>query len=129
MARILVVDDDPSIRTACRAMLAHAGHEVACAEDGNQALRAFEAETFDLILMDIIMPDKEGLETIRQLRRSGARIPIIAMSGGGRAAGSSYLEVAMALGATRSLQKPFGVQRLVDAVAECLSLAKVATAA
>lgn len=123
MARILVVDDEPSVRTTFKAILARAGHEVACAGDGNQALRAFQAEKFDLILIDIIMPDKEGVETIRELRRMDARLPIIAVSGGGRAAGGSYLEIAMALGASRSLQKPVRSQQLVDAVAESLSAA------
>jgi len=116
MAKILLVDDDPDIRSLLKIMLTGQGHEVVEATDGTQALRQAEAEPFDLVLTDLIMPDKEGIETIMELRKKFPRIRIIAMSGGGVGRQEDYLGLAGKLGAMRTLAKPFGIQELNEAV-------------
>jgi DNA-binding response OmpR family regulator len=116
MAKILLVDDDPDIRSLLKIMLTGQGHEVVEATDGTQALRQAEAEPFDLVLTDLIMPDKEGIETIMELRKKFPRIRIIAMSGGGVGRQEDYLGLAGKLGAMRTFAKPFGIQELNEAV-------------
>jgi DNA-binding response OmpR family regulator len=123
MAHILVVDDEPLLRRTLRTILERAGHVVDEAGDGNQALRAFAAERPDLVITDIVMPDREGIETIAQLRGENPGVPIIAMSGGGSAGSTLFLELARQLGATRTLNKPIRQAELLAAVDACLTAA------
>lgn len=115
--RILVVDDDEQYRSLMQRTLERAGHQVVTAEDGTAAVVAAQDATLELVITDLIMPGKEGLETIMELRRLRPGLPLIAMSGGGRGNPGDYLKAARLLGATRTLEKPFGVQDLLDAVA------------
>jgi CheY-like chemotaxis protein len=115
MARILVVDDDHDICEVLAMGLKHAGHEVRVAADGASALRPF-----DLIITDIFMPGKEGIETIMEIRRDFPAVKVVAMSGGGRTGDLHYLRDAVALGAVRTLRKPFGRAELLDAVRAAL---------
>lgn len=114
--RILVVDDDDLVRMTMEAALAQAGHEVTLAEDGIDALRLFQADRFDLVITDIIMPGREGIETILELRRISASVPIIAISGGGRTQNLDFLSAAKALGANHALAKPFTPDALLAVV-------------
>jgi DNA-binding response OmpR family regulator len=116
MAKILLVDDDPDIRSLLKIMLTGEGHEVVEATDGAEALEVAQTQPFDLVLTDLIMPDKEGIETIMELRKKFPRIRIIAMSGGGVGRHGDYLGLAGKLGAMRTLAKPFGVNELKEAV-------------
>ena len=120
IAHILVVDDEAMVRRTLRAALELAGHRVREAEDGDSCLIAVRAEAPDLILMDIIMPNREGVETITALRRTGFDAPIVAISGGGRTGGMLFLETAAMLGATRTLHKPVRNTDLMNMIAECL---------
>jgi len=120
MSRILVVDDEAMLRRTLRAMLEKAGHTVAEAEDGREGLELFSAQPFDLVLTDIIMPNREGVETIGDIRRLNPKVPIIAMSGGGSAGGDLFLNLASQLGATRTLAKPIRQSDLIEAVNACL---------
>jgi CheY-like chemotaxis protein len=120
MAHILVVDDEPMLRRTLRAILENAGHTVAEAEDGKQALKMFSADKPDLVLTDIIMPNREGVETIGELRQLDAQLPIIAMSGGGSTGGDLFLTLAIQVGATRTLAKPLRQAELLEAIAACL---------
>ncbi len=120
MARILVVDDDHDICEVLEMGLTHAGHEVRIAADGASALRLARAEPFDLIITDIFMPGKEGIETIMEIRRDFPAVKVVAMSGGGRTGDLHYLRDAVALGAVRTLRKPFGRAELLDAVRAAL---------
>jgi DNA-binding response OmpR family regulator len=120
MARILVIDDNLDLARALIKRLERSGHSAIMAADGNAGLAIFRAERIDLILTDILMPEKEGLETIRELRKENQVVPIIAMSGGGYATGTDYLRLAMKFGANASLQKPFEQHELVALVAELL---------
>jgi len=120
MARILAVDDDDQTRRLLRAMLEQAGHDVADAGDGNEALAIVRTNPPELVIMDIVMPEKEGIETIMDTRRDFPDLPIVAISGGGQIAGECYLAMAQKLGATRTLAKPFGRDELLDAVQSVL---------
>ena len=120
MTKILVIEDEDSFRNVLVKMLTKAGYEVRQAGDGNQALTVCEEFKPDLVLSDIIMPDKEGLETIQELMDVSPGIRIIAMSGGGRFGPDSYLPLAEKLGAKATLQKPFMREDLLDTVKSVL---------
>lgn len=120
MARILLVDDEPSVRTLFGEVLALDHHEVTTADDGAAALATLTHGTFDLIVTDIVMPGKEGIELIREMRQSMPDLPIIAMSGGGRGSAADYLQLASLLGARKTLAKPFSARELLDAVTDVL---------
>ena len=122
MANILLVDDDDQLRTMLRVVLQRAGHQVHEARDGNEAVGLFEQTPVDLMITDLIMPGKEGLALILELRRrSNRQMKIIAMSGGARIVNpDGYLEAAKGFGAGISLQKPFSNQELLVAVGEML---------
>ncbi len=120
MACILVVDDDPGIREVLSEALTFHGHEVVVATDGAQGLRVAASTPPDLVITDIVMPEKEGLETIMELRRTWPELKIIAISGGGVAGPQGYLLPAEKLGADRSLAKPFRIDELLRVVDELL---------
>jgi CheY-like chemotaxis protein len=130
MARILVVDDQLPVRNAIKVALEHEGHTVIVAEGGSAGLNAIEAFAFDLVIVDLIMPGMDGLESIRTFRENAPRVPVIAMSGYAFHGGSSdrdYFRMALELGASRCLQKPIRPRDLVEAVeAFCASCRKVA---
>ncbi|MBL9138593.1 MAG: response regulator [Verrucomicrobiales bacterium] len=118
--RILLVDDNDAIRTVLHRLLARSGFDVVEARNGVEALAAHKARPADIVVTDLIMPEKEGLETILELRRMQPRLRIIAMSGGGRVRAQDYLKLASALGASRTLAKPFSEAELLKAIQELL---------
>lgn len=120
MALILIIDDDDALRATMRKILERAGHEVRDAADGDRGLKIFREEGPDLVITDIIMPEKEGIETIQELREEDPELPILAVSGGGRADPSEPLTDAMLLGADETLAKPFGVDELREMVERLL---------
>jgi CheY-like chemotaxis protein len=120
MALVLVVDDEPLMRRTLRTALEKAGHQVEEAQDGYECLRRFSELKPDLVITDIVMPDREGVETIGQLRQLDADVPIIAISGGGSVGGNLFLDLAQRLGATRTLTKPIRNADLLSAVSDCL---------
>ncbi len=120
MARILIIDDEDDLRTTLRQMLEQDGHEVSEATNGAHGLEIFEKDSPDLIITDIIMPEKEGVETIIALQRSAPDLPIIAISGGGRLPAGDCLSMAEKLGAQQTLFKPFRRTELLTAVRDCL---------
>jgi DNA-binding NtrC family response regulator len=121
MAVILVIEDDDSFRNVLVQMLEKAGYQVLSAENGNLALKHCSESNPDLVLTDIIMPDKEGLETIQELLNLCPNLKIIAMSGGGKFGPNSYLPLAAKLGAKRTLQKPFMRDELLSTISEVLA--------
>jgi len=123
MARILVVDDEEIIRFTLRQMLEKAGHEVVEAVNGQEALNSCEERLVDLVITDIIMPEKEGIETIVELRQRQPDLKIIAVSGGGRTKTMDYLEIAERLGADGALAKPLQRQVVMEAVDKALGSA------
>src|SRR5256886_3615643 len=120
MARILVIDDDVQVRGAVRRILERAGHTVEDVGNGDAGLRATRERPADLIITDIFMPERDGIETIRQLRRESPQVKIIAISGGDRTQTLDLRRDAELLGASRALRKPFELSDLVQAVVELL---------
>lgn len=121
MARILLIDDNDSVREATRIMLEQSKHEVEELPDGRRAEVVAAERAVDLVITDLVMPEREGIETIRALRNAMPETPVIAISGGGRfASGADYLKSAAKLGAVRTLTKPIDVRQLLDAVEDVL---------
>ena len=121
MARVLIIDDEPNVRSMLRRMLHQAGHQVSEASNGAEGIKLYEQDQPDLIITDILMPEKEGIETIIALHRANPDLPIIAISGGGRLRGTDLLCSAQLLGARHTLSKPFRGDQLLSAVSESLS--------
>jgi CheY-like chemotaxis protein len=128
MRRILVVDDDPHICLAIRAWLKRYGFKVAIADGGASGLLALDNSTFDLMIVDIFMPNMRGFESIRVFHDYAPTVPLIAISGyafsGLERASPDFLRMALRLGATRCLRKPFRPTTLLSVIDECLSEAE-----
>jgi DNA-binding response OmpR family regulator len=119
MKRILVIDDDDAIRAMLRKLFTANGFDVSVAENGKEAVRRQEEGPFDLIVTDLVMPEKEGIETIMEFRKKYPATKIIAISGGGQLnSGEYYLELAGNLGAHKTLAKPFTHSEILAAVKE-----------
>ncbi|BBO78338.1 response regulator [Desulfosarcina widdelii] len=116
MARILVIDDDDTVRLSVRLALEDADHLVEDAGDGEKGVALFRENPADLVVTDIFMPEKEGLETIDEIKRLRPETKIVAISGGGRMDPDDYLTIAKSVGADRSLLKPFDIDNLVEVV-------------
>jgi len=121
MARILVIDDEAAIREVLGVMLTREGYDVVEAANGNDGMRRFHENPFDLVITDLIMPEKEGIETILDLRRHYPHVKIIAVSGGGIIPAGDYLAMAQGVGAHRVLEKPFMLTDLLKAVKDLLT--------
>jgi DNA-binding response OmpR family regulator len=115
MATILCIDDEESVRRICQVALDRAGYCVLTAESGQHGLRLLENQEVDLILVDIFMPDMDGLEVIQLLRKTRPASKIIAITG--KPGATNNLDIAKHLGAHDTLMKPFSLQELLDAVA------------
>ncbi len=120
MPRILVIDDESSIRRLLRIMLEQNDYEVEEAADGDEGLKKIRSNPPDLIITDLIMPDKEGIETIMELRRNHPALKIIAMSGGGVIGAREYLKMAKSVGAHHTFEKPFQMNELLKSVKDLL---------
>jgi len=125
MKRILIIDDDYHVLMMIKKMLERAGFEVELALNGKEGLEVFKRVSIDLVICDIIMPEKEGLETIREMKHLCSDMKILAMSGGGRVSSENYLNTASAFGATRTMAKPFSQKQMVSTVRELLTDASV----
>jgi two-component system, chemotaxis family, chemotaxis protein CheY len=122
MPTILIIEDTSEIRDILRRVLERAGYTVLEAPDGEVGTRMYREHRADLIITDIIMPEKEGLETIMELRKDFPDIKIIAISGGGSAmSGTACLNLARKLGAAVTLNKPLEFKQLLDSVRSLLA--------
>ncbi|HUK54271.1 MAG TPA: response regulator [Candidatus Binatia bacterium] len=119
MAKILVIDDDPSVRELIREFLQPDGHALSEAGNGEEGLQLHGQSPADIIISDIFMPGKDGLQVIRTLARTGVRL--IAISGGMQFDNADFLNLARKLGAVQVLYKPFDKQQLRTAVAAALA--------
>ncbi len=115
MATLLLIDDEEQVRILFQVALEGAGYRVLTAENGKHGLHLLEHQAVDLILVDIFMPDMDGLELIPLLRKTRPATKIIAITGG--SGESNYLYIAKHLGANDTLEKPFGLPELLEAVA------------
>ncbi len=124
MAKILIIDDDDTFRKMLHDMLSRAGHTVVAAENGSRGIELYREGPADLVITDIIMPEKEGVETIRELHRDFPDVRIIAISGGGGAgkmeAGLTLKMVAALPGVASFLEKPFSKTELFSAIEQAL---------
>ena len=125
MSRLLLVEDDQTLLDVLQTFFKGKGFDVECACDGDEALAIFGTWRADLVITDILMPHKEGFETIRDLKRESSDVKIIAITGGGRNDPGAYLEFAKAFGADRTLAKPFELIELLEAVEELLGTREV----
>ena len=116
MKRVLVVDDDPDMRELLCAHLEEAGYRAEPACNGSDALKKHQQRDCSLAVVDIFMPDKDGLETIAALRQQQPRLPILAISGGGSFPPTPWLSVARRLGADNILEKPFTSEAFLASV-------------
>jgi DNA-binding NtrC family response regulator len=127
MALVLVIDDEKDVRRVVEVMLKNAGHDAVHAVDGNDALRQFRRQHFELVICDVFIPNKEGIETLKELRELDPTVPIIMMSGDAPTAyfwGATYrdyLAMVKEFGATRTIEKPFKYSQLIRLVHECLA--------
>ena len=121
MSQVLVIDDDRSVRELLRTALERDGYEVRTAEDGEKGLRLFRQQAADLVVIDMVMPNKEGLETIVELHHNFPEVKIIGISGAGGVGRGSYLNMAERLGASRTFSKPLKFPQFLDAVRELLA--------
>jgi len=114
MARILVIDDESPIRALLSTVLQSAGHDVAEASTGREGLALYRQRTADLVIVDMLMPELNGLDTILELTREFLDVKVIAMSGVG--GDQSMLNTARLLGARLSVRKPFEIGKMLSAV-------------
>ena len=119
--RILVVDDDPGIRRALHILLSREGYQVTQAQDGVEALRQWRTHGGDLVITDLHMPEKNGIETIVELLSYSPGLRIIAMSGGGQTKRLDLLGNAMMLGAVLTIEKPFTLNEMMNMVRHALA--------
>lgn len=116
IARILIIDDDDDLRLMMCRVLKNAGHDILEAADGLDGMRKFRAESPAIVITDIVMPHRDGLEMIREIRCAGSQTGIIAISGGGVRDGELYLTISQEFGADAIVQKPFRAAELVSVV-------------
>jgi CheY-like chemotaxis protein len=126
MATILIIDDNDDLRDTLVVLLEDEGYTTFVAHDGQSGVRMFDKTRPDLVLTDIIMPDADGIETIRQIRRLDPTARIVAMSGRSLIGNDYYLRMAKTLGAAEILPKPFEPDRLMRAVERCLQAPRTA---
>jgi len=120
MAKILVIDDDVLVRDTITRILERKGYQVLVAGDGARGVSMFRSEQPDLVITDIIMPEKEGLATIREIREECPNAKIVAISGGARIGNMEFLDIAGKLGASEIIAKPFDPSDLLNLVSRCL---------
>jgi two-component system, chemotaxis family, chemotaxis protein CheY len=123
MARILIIDDDRDIRHPLRLALENAGHDVLEAQDGTEGLKFWVDRGADLVITDVHMPEKDGLEVVRELTALYPAVKIIALSGGDSTGNFNSLSDAKLFGALRTLPKPFRHAELLSAINELLAKA------
>jgi len=121
MAKILILDDETSILLMLKKMLERAGHEVEIALNGSDGMELFKKNKPDLLITDIIMPNKDGLEVVLELRKKYPELKIIAISGGGRIHPEGYLPSAKHFGANLIFQKPLVQKEFLEAVSSLLN--------
>jgi DNA-binding NtrC family response regulator len=120
MTKILLVDDDAAFLNSTQRYLQTAGYEVLEARNGNEAIGLLRAQRVDLVITDILMPEKDGLEIIPEIRLRWPELKIIAVSGGGYCDAGMYVDLSLKLGATQALEKPFAQEKLLAVLRKCL---------
>ena len=117
---ILVIEDDLELQEFVKEFLEESGYRILLANNGNEGLEMIENNQLDLILTDLLMPEKDGVRVISDVKAHHPEIPIIAMSGGQSVFSPVFLEAAGTLGATKTLNKPFRNEELLQTIQDCL---------
>ena len=120
MANILIIEDDNEVREFLDSVLIRAGYKTRTAANGREGVQVFRSQPFDLVITDIIMPEKDGIETIMDMKREQSDLRVLAISGGGRAEPDNYLESARLLGADATMKKPFTNQEILATIKQLL---------
>jgi len=123
MAKILVIDDDPECVALLQIAFEKTGHTVFSTSDGMSGLKKACEEFFDLIITDVLMPEKDGLELMLELRRHKPDVKVIAISGGGVLHAEDCLKMAKVFGAQQVMRKPFDINRMLQVAQEMISAA------
>lgn len=121
MKRILIIDDDPTIKKLFTQFLQHKGYDVECASNGRIGMEMIEANPPDLVITDILMPEMDGLEILMQIRSTCKGLPVIAVSGGMRNLPINFLEQAKMLGARHVFEKPVPLNVLENTIINLLA--------
>lgn len=124
MAVVLIVDDDPDIRELWALVLGEAGFVVRAAPSGVEGIEIAESEHIDVVVTDILMPNKDGIETLLEIKSINPNVKVLVVSGGGSALRKSFLDVADKLGADATLPKPVDIDRLCAVVEQLAAAAK-----
>lgn len=124
MATILVVDDDEAVRDSMRAVLERVDHQVILAEDGDAAVRRYSLDRPDMVITDLLLPDKDGIEIVREIRRIDPKARIITMSGGDETAELRLRTLTTEFGDVELLPKPFRFAQLIDAIERALKASR-----
>lgn len=122
MARLLIVDDEPSIRRIIQLMLKNSGHELFTAGNGREAMQILNKEEIDLILLDVVMPEQGGLETIMQIRNGFPHIKLIIISGKVPVENDAFRNLIDQYGVARVFDKPFEKEDIMRAIDELLAV-------
>ena len=121
MKRVLIIDDDEAILRMMNKLISREGYEVMTASNGDEATYILKDDSmFDLVITDIIMPKKEGIEIVTMLKNEFPEIKVIAISGGGRFSPAGYLKAADILGAHKTFIKPFNHREMLNAINELI---------
>lgn len=121
MAKILMVDDEEPILKLMTEILEQDNHEVTMARTGQEGISQYHADMFDLVITDLVMPEKSGLDLIMELRKSNPEVKVIAISGGGGIHGRfDYLPIASLIGALKVIKKPFQINEMKEAIASLI---------
>ena len=120
MARILVIEDEELVGFALHETLTSAGHDVFVVRNGEEGITKLNNDPVEILITDLIMPEKTGIEAIIETKKTNPSIKIIAISGGGRTRNFSFLQLAREYGADFALEKPIDDDRLLDTVSACL---------
>lgn len=122
MARILIIDDDKQIRYILKEMLEQVGFEVDEASDGENGVNSFLKKPADLVITDVFMPRKDGLEAMSEIKRKYPETKFIVMTGSEVINGVDHLSVARIIGAAHTLRKPFDWKDMTDAAIEIIDI-------
>lgn len=118
--KILIIDDEEEVRALLRKALEKQGYEVEEAADGSQGTRLLSQRPFDLVIVDLFMPKKDGMQTIIDVRQGQPDVKVVAISGGGLTGNLELLTHAQTLGAECSFAKPFNLNELLDTVCDLI---------
>ncbi len=118
MTNVLLIDDDEMVLETFQIILSSDGHNVSTASDGNAGLALCRSQKFDVVVTDVVMPEKDGLEVLMTLRKTNPEVKVVVVSGGGRTSAKDYLEMAKLLGADKVLYKPITATELSETIVE-----------